>query len=245
MKDRPIPTSPIALGPSRALRAAAVIVVLASSLAHAETDPGAAARLSAGHAHFGAGRFEDALVEYEAAYKLDPDPDTLFAIAQTERKLGRCHLALPHYREYLASRSDFPSEVKGVIAECWMQLPPPEANKPCPAAPTGEVAVPWYKNPASGAVIAGGVSLAVGIGFLFASSSTRDQADDAQFSDVFDSLLDEATGERRIGATFLVTGAVLAGGGVAYHYLTRSRSRRAPTTAVTTDGRSILFARSF
>ncbi|MGE0397522.1 MAG: tetratricopeptide repeat protein [Kofleriaceae bacterium] len=220
------------------------VALLASSVSHADTDPAAAARLKAGHEHFGAGRFSDALVEYHAAYKLDPDPDTLFAIAQTERKLGQCHLALPHYREYLASRSDFPNEVKGVIAECWMQLPPPEGNKPCPSAPSVESGLPWYKNPASGAVLAGTVSFAVGVGFLFASSSTRDQADSAQFSDDFDRLLDEATGERRIGVTFLITGALLAGGGVAYYFVTKPRSQQ-PTTAVTTDGRSILFARTF
>lgn len=227
------------------IRRAAVLALLVSSISLAEANPAAAERLAAGHAHFGAGRFQEALVDYKAAYSLDPDPDTLFAIAQTERKLGQCHLALPHYREYLASRSDFPAEVKGVIAECWMQLPPPEANKPCPAAGQPiEQQLPWYKNPASGAVIAGGVSAAVGIGFLIASSATRNQADNAQFSDEFDSLLDEATGERRIGATFLVAGAVLAGGGLVYHFVTKSRSERT-TTAVTTDGRSILFARSF
>lgn len=221
----------------------AILCTLAAS-AHAENAE-AAARLAAGHAHFGAGRFAEALVEYTAAYKLERDPDTLFAIAQTERKLGQCHLALPHYREYLASRKDFPDEVKGVIAECWRQLPPPEANKPCPAAPAAsDQETPWYKNPASGAVIVGTVGVAVGVGFLFAASSTRDQADNAQFSDEFDSLLDEATGQRRIGATFLVTGALLAAGGVAYHYWSGSRSVT-PTTALATDGRSILFARSF
>lgn len=225
--------------------AVALLATAVVSIAHAEPDPDATARLKAGHAHFGDGRYAEALVDYQASYKLDPDPDTLFAIAQAERKLGRCHLALPHYREYLASRSDFPEEVKALIAECWMQLPPPEGNKPCPAATApSESILPWYKNPASGAVIAGSVGLAVGFGFLFASSSTRDQADNAQFSGQFDSLLDEATGERRIGVTFLVTGALLAGGGVAYHYWTRSRSSR-PTTALATDGRSILFARSF
>lgn len=233
------PRCTVALRPSSVL----CLLALLASPAYAG-DPAAEARLSAGHVFFGAGRYAEALAEYQAAYKIERDPDTLFAIAQTERKLGQCHLALPHYREYLASRSDFPDEVKGVIAECWRQLPSPEADKPCPAAPAAEGGLPWYKNPASGAVIAGSVSFAVGVGFLFAASSTRDQADSAAFSDDFAGLLDKATGQRRIGATFLITGALLAGGGVAYHYLTRS-TPSVKGVAVITDGRSIVLARSF
>lgn len=225
--------------------ASVVIVACASSAAYADMDAAARKGYLTGNQYFAAGRFSEALAEYQAAYKIDPDPDILFAIAQTERNLGQCHLALPHFREYLASRTDFPLEVQGPIADCWRQLPPPEANKPCPSGPTPkEVGLPWYKNPVSGAVIVGTVGVAVGVGFLFRSSSTRDQADSAQYSDDFDRLLDDATGQRRIGATFLVAGALLAGGGVAYHYWTKSRSST-PTTALATDGRSILFARSF
>jgi tetratricopeptide (TPR) repeat protein len=227
------------------LLAALFVVASIATTAIADPSPDVAAHLKSATVHFTAGRYAEALADYQAAYKIDPDPDTLFAIAQSERKLGQCHLALPHYRQYLASRSDFPAEIKPLIAECWMQLPPPEANKPCPsAAPTVETGLPWYKNPASGAVIVGTVGLGVGIGFLIAASSSRDKANNAQYSDDFDSLLDEATGRRRIGVTFLVTGALLVGGGVAYHYWTRSPSA-SPTMALATDGHSVTFARSF
>lgn len=229
-----------------ALVVAGSILALASS-ASADEDgdkAGAAPHLKSAQTHFMAGRFEEALVEYEAAYKLDREPDTLFAIAQTERKLGRCHLALPHYREYLQTLGDFPDYIKPMVAECWMQLPQPEANKPCPKPGPTDDALPWYKNPASGAVVVGTLGLSTGIGFLIASSSSRDKADDAQFSDDFDRYLDEATGRRRIGVTFLITGALLAGGGIAYHYWTKPRTSR-PTMAIATDGHSISFARSF
>jgi tetratricopeptide (TPR) repeat protein len=226
----------------------ALVLALTSNAALAEMNAEARAKLGAGNQHFEAKRFSEALVEYQAAYRIDPDPDILFAIAQAERFLGKCHLALPRFREYLASRPDFPIQVQSSIADCWRQLPPPEANKPCPSAPDQAVesGLPWYKNPASGAVVVGTAGIAIGIGFLFASSTTREQADSEQFSDDFDKKLDEATGERRIGVTFLVTGAVLAGGGIAYHFWSKSRSSSArPTTAVATDGRSIMFARSF
>ncbi|MFN0249818.1 MAG: tetratricopeptide repeat protein [Kofleriaceae bacterium] len=228
----------------------ALVVALASSVAHAEIDPDARAKLVAGNEHFEAKRFSQALVEYQAAYKIDPDPDILFAIAQAERFLGRCDLALPRFREYLASRTDFPIQLQGPIADCWRQLPPAAAQKPCSSTPDQPVerGLPWYKNPASGAVIVGTAGIAIGVGFLFAASATREQADSEQFSDDFDRKLDEATGERRIGVTFLVTGAALAGGGIAYHFWSKWRSSQSsvrPTTAVTTDGRSITFARSF
>ncbi len=211
-----------------------VLVALTSRVAHADMNPLAREHYLSGNDHFANNRFSDALDAYHAAYTIDPDPDILFAIAQTERKLGRCDLALPHFREYLASRPDFPPEVQSPVAYCWRQLP----------EHAEDTSLPWYKNPASGAVIVGAAGLAVGVAFLFKASSTRDQADHEQFSDDFDRRLHEATGQRRIGATFLIAGALVAGGGVAYHYWTKARTPR-PTTALVTDGRSILFARSF
>src|SRR5437867_9257716 len=50
-------------------------------------------------------RFEDALVELEAAYQLDPKPDLLYAIGQVDAKLGRCDEAIDHYRRFAATQS--------------------------------------------------------------------------------------------------------------------------------------------
>src|SRR5205814_9252514 len=51
-------------------------------------------------------RFDDARVELEAAYQIDPQPDLLYAIGQVEAKLGRCDQATDHYRRFAATQSD-------------------------------------------------------------------------------------------------------------------------------------------
>jgi len=47
------------------------------------------------------GHFDEAITEFESAYKLDPAPILLFNIAQANRHLGRKERALFFYRRYL------------------------------------------------------------------------------------------------------------------------------------------------
>ena len=46
------------------------------------------------------GKFADALVELDAAYKLDPKPDLLFAIGQIHSKLGQCTEATDYFQKF-------------------------------------------------------------------------------------------------------------------------------------------------
>jgi tetratricopeptide (TPR) repeat protein len=55
---------------------------------------------------FALGRFDDALVEYEAAFDAKPLPGFLFNIAQCHRNLGNIDQAIFSYRKYLRESPD-------------------------------------------------------------------------------------------------------------------------------------------
>lgn len=220
-------------------------LVLGTTTAHAELAPAAKVRLDAGLARYSAGQYESAIVEFEAAFEIDPEPSLLFTWAQAERLAGHCDQAVPRYRRFIASK---PSQAAIDLANNGISLcesqrtggggPPP----PPPPPPRSERGgLPWYKNPAGGAVIGGVACLGVSVGFFLASNGNRDRADHATTSDVFDDYLDVATTQRRIGVTFLVVGAGLLGGGIGYHLYTRSSSR----TVVGTTGTSLYIAGAF
>src|SRR5436309_378321 len=52
------------------------------------------------------GKFEDALVELNAAYKLDPQVDLLFAIGQMHSKLGQCDDAATAFKGFAKKKPE-------------------------------------------------------------------------------------------------------------------------------------------
>jgi hypothetical protein len=68
-----------------------------------------------------AGKFDVALAELRAAYKLDPQPDLLYAMGQVYSKLGRCTDATESYEKFRTAKKDDPAIAKVVdeaIAAC-------------------------------------------------------------------------------------------------------------------------------
>src|SRR6476660_7629145 len=99
------------VGASRWLLSVALVALVAP--AHADTAPEAAA--SAARAHFAdgearyrEGRWSDALTEFRAGYALDPRPEFLINIAQTERRLGLLDEALASCERFLARAPESP-----------------------------------------------------------------------------------------------------------------------------------------
>jgi len=84
-----------------------------------------------------AGKFDVALVELEAAYKLDPQPELLFAIAQVYVKLDKCGEAITYYERFLSITKDPDARavVTQAIETCKAQLPPPAPTPPEPRPP--------------------------------------------------------------------------------------------------------------
>jgi len=82
------------------------------------------------------GKFDVALDELQAAYKLDPQPELLFAIAQVYAKLDKCGDALPYYEKFAATLKDAQqSQIVGqAIDACKAKIatvePTPDPVKP-------------------------------------------------------------------------------------------------------------------
>ncbi len=227
------------------LHAVLVAVLLVASPAYArELTQEAELRVKAGLDEYEKGNYTRAIIEFEAAYSIDPDPDLLLAWAQAERLAGRCNVAVPRYKRYLESKpgTDGVQLATSGIDLCAASQPK-DKILPVECTTTVERELPWYQNPVGGAVVVGIAGIAVGTGFLVAASGNRDLADSAITSDRFETLLDRATMQRRLGAVFMVFGVALVGGGISYHYLTRPMAT--PETVVSTDGRSIFVARTF
>jgi tetratricopeptide (TPR) repeat protein len=80
------------------------------------------------------GHFEEARVELEAAYALDPNPDLLYAIGQVYAKLGKCNDATTYFKRFGATQKD--PKVAKVIDQAIAACKPasgPVANPPRPA----------------------------------------------------------------------------------------------------------------
>lgn len=215
------------------LLAVAIALGLSARAARADVSlkPAAQVRFDAGVRLTSAGKYRDAIGEFQAAYEIDPNPVLFYSLAVAERLAGRCPAAVYHYRRFLRSK---PSQQRIEAARAGITL--------CgDVGPVEELA--WYDRPAPSAIAGGVIVLAVGAGFLIAAESTRDRAAAAQFSDDFEATLDRATGLRRTGVVLAVLGAALVGGGAAYELAVHRRRR--PAIAIGIAGRSIFVARSF
>lgn len=114
----------------------AIALVLATAPARAAPTAKAQAKqhFKQGKALQDAGRYDDAVAEYRAAYEVDPRPEMLFNIAQVYRLGNHKQAAIDYYQQYLAGQPDGPGarEARQWIAELARQL---EADRPLPSEP--------------------------------------------------------------------------------------------------------------
>jgi len=76
-----------------------------SSAAAADNKSSARQHLESGFQHADKGDWETALVQFEEAHHLDPQPTTLYDVAQARFKTGRYRAAIDAYRALLAAKS--------------------------------------------------------------------------------------------------------------------------------------------
>ncbi|MEO8700189.1 MAG: hypothetical protein ABI867_09100 [Kofleriaceae bacterium] len=89
------------------MRIAAVAFVLAALAGSAAADPDAAEkRYVEGAKLYNLGKFKAAIVEFEAAYQLEPDARYLFNLAQAHRLDGNFDRAIFFYRRFLETADD-------------------------------------------------------------------------------------------------------------------------------------------
>ena len=194
-------------------------------------------------------QYELAIVEFRAGFALDPRPDFLFALAQSERLSGDCPTAVIYYERFLATGPDAdqgeaarvnmkrctralesgpngrplePAEV--VLAEAETAAAPPPLSRSSATIDRRQTRrdSPWYSDKVGTSLFAGAVvSFGLGVGFWVGKGAAEDDASAATRYDDYVAALDRARRDRTISLVTLSVGAALAGATI-YRYTTRS-----------------------
>lgn len=202
-----------------------------------------------------AGNYDAALLELEAAYALDQQPDLLYAIGQVHVKLNNCPVAISFYERYLETKpvADAASATNEAIKTCRDQLasqpPPPEPAPQPEVAPTPSPAPPAEPrtfDPIGTALVgAGVVSTIVGVVMYTSARGTLDDAEMAPTYMEHEQLVDDAKGKRTLAVVFGVAGVAAIGVG-AWHYLSFRKKEQARVTVTPTEsGGMVMWMGSF
>jgi hypothetical protein len=111
-----------------------IVTLLHASAAYAQGDADARARAKElylkGEEHMAAGRFDRAIVAYQAAYKIAPAPGLLYNLGQAYRRHGDRQAALQHFERYLAAdpKGKVAPQARTNIAELRAEIAAEEAK---------------------------------------------------------------------------------------------------------------------
>ncbi len=215
------------------------LTVLAAVICLGGTAVADNAALKKGIELYKAGKYAEARIQIEKAYKADPKPETLFALAQTERLAGDCVAAAAHYKQVIAEVSDL--NVAKLVQQSLL-LCEPEQAKPEPTVQPPKVGASEPPPPVEPKIVEkivfrdqtrtdkvavamlGGGMLALGAaaGLYVAASSNADAADLARSLADHDSLADKAKSERTLMYVAAGAGALMLGVAV-YRFATGGR----------------------
>jgi hypothetical protein len=227
-------------------------LVLVLALAEGARDPD----VVAGEAAYREGRWDDASVAFDAAYRRSGNPTFLYTRAQVERKAGRCDVAIGLFEKFLATG---PPEAAGKAAQEYLdecrasvavadpvEPPPPRVEiDPVDSLPPDDPPKRWPKDPLAITLVAtGGVAMAAGAGLLAFAFRGMRLANTARNDREYARNVERARSMQISGATLLPLGVALAiGGAVRWEVLAkRERSRR---VAVGVSPRGIAIAGRF
>ncbi len=171
------------------------------------------------------GRFADALVELDAAYALDPQPQLQFAMGQLHARLGECREAIAAYDRFLATHpargpaamaTEAMAACKPAAPAIVEHLPTPTtviALPPVPAAPVRVTVVhtrPWYTDRVGDALVVAGLATGVAAGFTYHRAlGERDAADATSSYAMYAAQIDRAHTDRSYAVALGVAGAAL------------------------------------
>lgn len=225
------------------------LAILAAVIALGGTAAADKAALKKGIELYKAGNYAEARVQLEKAYKSDPKPDTLFALAQAERLAGDCVAAVAHYREVIEKANDLnvAKLVQQNLRICEPEDDKPEAkpepapvpepkNEPPPEPKIVEKTVvrEVSRTDKVAAAMFGGGMLALGAagGLYVAASSNAEAADLARSLPDHDKLADKAKSERTLMYIAGGAGALMIGFAVFRWVSGGSDKRETPSTDV-------------
>lgn len=244
------------------MRALIVLIACVRVAAAAPTNGDAKAAFDRGVAAYSKGDFAGAAEALEQSYKFEPDADTLFAWAQSERKAGHCDKAIKLYDRLL--KFELPDENKQAVhknlEECKALLPaaPPPVTAPVSApvetprrepkreepAPRAE-SRPWWRDPVGDALVGlGAVGVGVGVTFLVSARSADADAKATMNYFQFRTLEDKASSRSKLGIAAGASGAVLITAGIVW-YATHRGSDRGVTAWADGHGGGVAIAGGF
>jgi tetratricopeptide (TPR) repeat protein len=165
-----------------------IVLLLSATPPAADT---AQAWLDAGLESYRQGAFEEALEQLEQGLAREPLPEILYALGQTERRLGHCKKAIEYYGAFLLrARTKVQAKAAEVqIERCRAEAAEPAKDEkpvavaPEPALPPAPVLEPvvapepaavsaWYRDAWGALAGASGVGLGV-VGALFAAMAQQ------------------------------------------------------------------------
>lgn len=221
---------------------AAVIAIGSASVARADQ---ATELFKQGTEAYKQGNYADASRLLQKAYDLDHNVNTLFALAQAERLLGECKLAVPHYKKVLDEMSDLnvAKLVQQNLSLCEKQDPSLAEPKPEPKETKSEPQPPpqivtktvtrdvgHSDKVAATMATLGALALGASGGLYLAASANRDAADKARTLEDHNTLSDRADSDQKM--MFVAAGAGVAMLGYAIYRWTSGSSETSSTSAV-------------
>jgi tetratricopeptide (TPR) repeat protein len=223
--------------------------------------PAAQPHLQRALRHFEAKDYPKALVEFRAAYTIDPQPSLLYAIAQAERMNGDCRRAIRYYEAYLRTA---PNELQARlarenIARCTEELrrspptsqpasapvdiaPPPVTPPP---APVRAERVPWRSNWLGHGLTLGGLAVAAtGVALWSVAHGALTAPNGAGDYGTFAARVRDAANAgtwQRVGvAAMSVGGALVVAGILTYALRARRPVERPIVTTLVAPGTAVL-----
>ena len=186
-----------------------------------------------------AGKFAEAALAFKASYDIEIDTETVFALAQSNRQMGKCKAAITYYDLLLGERSLPAANRSAIVAakkECVDILA--EANggnggsdaPPDPTDGSGSGSAPpevdtppgdahhWYKDPAGDLLAGGGIAATIA-GALFLSAANSDHTKLATIHDeaAYDATKSRAQTEYDVSIGCFIGGGVLLVSGVSWY----------------------------
>jgi tetratricopeptide (TPR) repeat protein len=233
--------------------------LLASSASAAPKGADARAAFDKGVAAYKKADYAGAADALGRSFTLEADADTLYAWAQTERKLNHCDKAVDLYERLLTM--DLPEANKAAVQqqidECKVIIaaqsaepaptpatpeptpsPPGDASMPVPERPETPSSPPskWLNPVGLGLVGLGVVGLGAGAVFLAQASAADGDKDSAMTYGDFQRFDERATSRGRIGVIAAASGAVLLTAGIVYIVTRKPVERQSMTLVVEPTG---------
>ncbi len=231
--------------------------LLASTASAAPKGADARAAFDKGVAAYKKADYAGASEALGRSFSLEADADTLYAWAQTERKLNHCDKAVELYERLLTM--DLPdankSAVRQQIDECNAIIaaqkpaettPPrvdaspspseaPSVTAPVERAEPPSAPSPWLSPVGLGLIGLGAIGLGAGGVFLAQASSADSDKDAATTYGDFKRFDERATSRGRLGVIAAASGAALVTMGIVY-IVTRKSTERALAVVVEPTG---------